>query len=360
MPAKRSMDISALLALRLRNTGLSGPPSKTPAQAVAALGAVQSQDYHAAKWTLGQRIRGATDAALDAAFNAGDILRTHVLRPTWHFVVPADIRWMLELTGPRIRAKMAPYDRNLKLDAAVYAKCRTAIAKSVREGEHPTRQDLKEVLAGIGVETDVQRLAHIIMDAEISGVICSGPRDGKQFTYASLDERAPAGPRHRPLPREEAVARLALLYFRGHGPAQAADFAWWSGLTGKDAAQALEAVQSKLARADIDGKTYWHVPVPRSKVPAPPRALLLSIYDEYTIAYADRGALSRANDVERMIKMGNALNSVLILDGKVAGTWKRTLKGKKTVVALSPFRKPTGAEQEALDAEVERLVAFHA
>ncbi len=354
------MDTAAVLALRLRNTGLSGQTFKTAAEAVAALGAVQSQDYHAAKWSLGQRIRGATDAGLDEDYNAGRILRTHVLRPTWHYVVPGDIRWMLELTAPRIRAKMAPYDRKLELDAALYAKCRAAVAKAVRKGAHPTRQDLKAVLAGIGVETDVQRLGHILMDAEISGVICSGPRDGKQFTYASLDERAPAGTGPSRLVREEAIARLALIYFKSHGPAQAADFAWWSGLTGKDAAGALEALAPQLARADIDGKTYWHAPVTRSKVPAPPRALLLSIYDEYTIAYADRGALSQARDVERMIKMGNALNSVLILDGKVAGTWKRTLKKGKPEVVLSPFRKLTRAEQDAVDAEIGKLAVFHA
>lgn len=346
------MDEAGLLKVRLRNTGLTAP-FKTAAQAVSALGAVQSQDYHAAKWSLGLRVRGATDASIEKAFDAGEILRTHVLRPTWHFVTPKDIRWMLALSAQRVRAKMAHYNRKLKLDAALFSRSNAALAKAARGGSHPTRQELKKVLEGVGIETDVQRLAHILMEAELDAVLCSGPRDGKQFTYALLDERAPKA---RPVAREEAMARLALMYFKSHGPAQLADFAWWSGLSGTDAAQALESIHPKLAKAEIAGKTYWRAPSAKS---APvPRALLLSLYDEYVIAYADRGPLSQARDIERMIKMGNALTSVIILDGKLAGTWKRVMKKGKPVITLSPFRKPTKAERDALEDEMTRCERF--
>jgi hypothetical protein len=317
------MNASEILKIRLHNSGLSNTPFKSAADAVSHLGAVQAQDFAAAKWALGLRIKNSTDEDIERAFNEGRILRTHVMRPTWHFVLPEDLRWMQELTAPRVKALLSHYNRKLDLDDELFARSNAAIVRALQGNTYLTRQELKAVLTDIGIRTDVQRLAHIVMWAELDRLICSGPRRGKQFTYALMDERVLKA---KKLSREQALAKLAINYFTSHGPAQLEDFSWWSGLAVKDARVALDSIKSKLKQATLDGKTYWFSN--RTKVTAPksPFALLLSIYDEYTIAYKDRGAISVARDIERMISMGNTLTAVIILNGKVAGTWNKTLK----------------------------------
>ncbi len=168
------MDALEIRKLRLYNNGLSNSPFKSVSDAVSYLGAVQAQDFSAAKWALGLRIKNSTDEDIEKAFNEGEILRTHVMRPTWHFITPEDIRWMLELTAPRVKTIMASSNRKLKLDDDLLSKSNATIAKALEDHTYPTRQELKKVLTGIGIDTDVQRLAHIIMWAELEGLICSG------------------------------------------------------------------------------------------------------------------------------------------------------------------------------------------
>lgn len=350
------MNLSDITYLRLHNQSLAEPRFEKPKDVVGWLAAVQAQDYAAAKWALGLRMQHATDEIIEKSLNEGEILRTHVMRPTWHFVLPEDIRWMLELTAPQVKKLLAPYNRKLGLDDKLFAKSNAAIAKALKGNTYLTRQELKKVLEGIGIKTDVQRLAHIVMWAELDGLICSGPRREKQFTYALLEERVP---RVKKLNRDGALAKLVLKYFTSHGPAQIKDFAWWSGLSIKDAEEGLDAVKSQFTQEVTDNKTYY-----TSKRSLPktcnlqPSALLLSVYDEYTIAYKDRSGISDARDIEKMILMGNALTAVIIIDGKVAGTWKREIKKDSVVVMLQTFRKLAGAEKKALSAAATRYGDF--
>ncbi len=349
------MNASEILNLRLHNSGLTHSPFKSAADAVSHLGAVQAQDFASAKWALGLRIKNSTDQDIEKAFNEGTILRIHVMRPTWHFIVPEDIRWMLELTAPRVKKLLMHYNRKLELDDALFAKSNAAIVKALQGRTYLTRQELKTVLTSAGIDTNVQRLAHIIMWAELDGLICSGPRRGRQFTYALMDERVVKA---KDLSREEALAKLALNYFTSHGPAQLKDFSWWSGLAVKDARLALDLIKSELKQATLNGKTYWFSDKTKVTAQKSPSALLLSIYDEYTIAYRDRGDISVARDIEKMISMGNALTAVIILNGKVAGTWKRALKKNTVEIRLGPFRKLSKDEQDALESEITRYGAF--
>jgi|SRR5665647_2561941 len=349
------MNSTDILRLRLYNTGLSHSPFKNVADAVSYLGAVQAQNFAAAKWALGLRIKNSNDKGFEKAFNEGTILRTHVMRPTWHFVVPEDIRWMLELTAPRVKALLAHYNRKLELDDVLFAKSNAAIVKALQSHKYLTRQELKIVLMNIGIETNVQRLAHVIMWAELDGLICSGPRRGKQFTYALLEERVRKA---KKLSREQALAKLALNYFTSHGPAQLKDFSWWSGLAVKDARDALNLIKSKLNQATLDDKTYWFPTHTNVTTPKSPSAFLLSIYDEYAIAYKDRSDISEARDIEKMISMGNSLASVIILNGKVAGTWDKTLKKSTVEIRLNTFWEFDKDEQDALESEVARYGKF--
>ena len=273
---------------RLRAQRLAAAGFARPEEVVRWMVAVQAQEYPDAKWALGLRMRRGNDASIERAFAAGHILRTHVMRPTWHFVAPADIRWLLALTGPRVSTAIASYNRKLELDAGVFRRSRRAIARALRGGAQLTRQELKAVLQRAGIHADgVQRLAHIVMQAELDAVICSGARRGKQFTYALLDGRVPPA---RALSRDEALAELTRRYFISHGPAQVQDFAWWSGLTVADVRAGLEMVAPDLARDSVAGRTYWFSPSVPAIRPRPPAAFLLPLYDEYLIAYKDRSA----------------------------------------------------------------------
>jgi hypothetical protein len=340
---------------RLSNQLLGNKKLSQPGRVVAWMGAVQAQDFAAAKWSLGLRLHQATDSEIETAFNIGAILRTHVMRPTWHFVAPPDLRSLLALTAPRVHATNAHMYRRLELDQGLLSRCRAVFTKALRDKNYLTRSELAKQLAENRIRASGQRLAYLIMHAELEALICSGPRRGKQFTYALLDERVP---RSQKLRREEALARWAFRYFASHGPAQLKDFVWWSGLSAEAGQRGLELASPQLARELIEGNAYWYSPRSRTVTPKTPTALLLSIYDEYTIAYRDRSALGGERYIERLLSMGNALTSVLILDGKLVGTWKRVLKRGRVEITTNPFRRLRKDEHAAVKAAAARYGAF--
>ena len=339
------MNASEILQARLQNQKLATANLERPSEVVRWFGAVQAQDFNAAKWALGLRMSGATDALIEAAFNKGEILRTHLLRPTWHFVTPEDIRWLLELTAPRVNLRCAPNYRKFELDNAIFKRTNKALTKALQGGKHLTRSALKTVLNKSGVVVDDPvRLAHVLLRAELDGVVCSGPRSGKQFTYALLEERVPAT---KPLTRDEALARLTERYFKSHGPASVPDFVWWSGLTTTDAKHGIEIVDRDLREEVVDGKTYW---TPRSAAtPSKPKpsAHLLPAFDEYNVAYKDRQLVLNGREE---ITTWDLLGPIIIVDGKVAGTWKRT-----TLNVFNGFNK---SDMTAITKAADRYTTF--
>jgi winged helix DNA-binding protein len=350
------MEDNEILRLRLRNHHLLHPDFLTPEDVVSHFGAVQAQDYAAAKWSLGLRIRDATDTQIEQAFNEGKILRTHVMRPTWHFVLPEHIRWIQELTSPNVKKLMGHYNRKLELTDEVFAKSTNVIVKALTGNTYLTRQEIKKLLDAIGIHTNVQRLAHLLMWPELDGVICSGPRRGKQFTYALLDERAPETKKIR---RADSLAKLALLYITSHGPVQVKDFSWWSGLSMSDARDAFAMVGKQATIISQEGKEYYsRIASNQEKVSIIPRAHLLSIYDEYAIAYRDRSDISNEREIERMIAMGNALTGVVIVQGKVRGTWKRILKKDHVAISLALFSSPEKEERVLLEYAAQNYGRF--
>ncbi len=341
------MNSSDIAPARLSNQLLGKRKCKTPGEVVAWLGAVQAQDFAAAKWALALRMHKATDADIEKVFNDGAILRTHVMRPTWHFVAPQDIRSLLALTAPRVHAANAHMHRKLELDDDLLSRCHAVFTKALRGKNFLTRTELANHLTEDRIEAAGLRLTYIVMHAEIEALLCSGPRRGKQFTYALLEERALQAKKLR---RDEALALWTLRYFVSHGPAQLKDFAWWSGLALQDAQQGVDLAAPQLAHEIIDGNSYWFSPNTKAVKPKTPAALLLSIYDENTIAYKDRSALGGEQYSEKLLAMDNALTSVLILDGKIAGTWKRAIKKGKVEITMNPFRPLRKDEHEAIKA----------
>jgi Winged helix DNA-binding domain len=345
--------VTHLLRARLRNQQLVRSSMRNPAEIVKWLGAMQAQDYGGAKWAVALRAKDADAAAVEQAVADGTILRTHVLRPTWHFVARADIRWMLALTAPRVNASCASYHRNLGLDSATFARSRKVIERALGNGQHLTRSELAADLQHSGIHGDSIRLAFLMMNAELEGMICSGARRGNQITYALLDERAP---RTAILDREEALAELARRYFTSHGPATRRDFAWWSGLTVRDAMLGIEAAGKALVREAIDGLTYWRAS--SADVPRASRcAHLLPNYDEYLVAYKDREpVIDRTN--RRSAAVSNPFTHQIIVDGRLAGTWRPATRANSVMVDVAVHRPLSRTEKEALAGAVGRYSRF--
>jgi hypothetical protein len=333
---------------RLAQQRLTQNQFAQPEEIVAWMGAMQAQEYEPSKWAINLRLTGATDASLEEAFNAGRILRTHVMRPTWHFVAPADIRWILELTGPRVFAGIRSYYRQLGLDEAILRRSNEVIAQALAGGRFLTRAELGKILATAGIATEDLRLSFLMSRAELDAVICSGPRRGKQFTYALLAERAPQA---KSLPREEALAELTLRYFTSHAPATIHDFAWWSGLTLADIKEGLALAGSQLASEEIDGQVYWFPLSMQPAVVVPEATFLLPTYDEFLIGY---------NSFDQMRQMEGKLNynSTIVNGGKVIGSWKRTIQKKAIQIELAPFVPPAREQAEAIEAAAQRYGEF--
>lgn len=302
-----------ILSARLHSQKLRSTGFKKAVEVVRWFGAVQAQDFNAAKWALGLRMRKANDAVVEEAFNKGEIVRTHVIRPTWHFVTPEDIRWLLQLTAPRVNLRSGPGYRRFELDAAVFKRSHKALTKALQGGKHLTRSALKSTLNRAGINAnDGVRLGHILLRAELDGLICSGPRIGKQFTYALLEERVPVG---KTLTRDEALVEITRRYFDSHGPATLPDFVWWSGLTVEDAKRGI--VENNLEKAMVDEKTYWLPRASRTIPSSPNSAHLLPAFDEYFVAYKDRQIAIDS------LSTWDVLGPTFIIDGVAAGRWKR-------------------------------------
>ncbi len=323
---------------------------------VSTLGAVQSQDYAAAKWAVGLRAKGITDADVDRAVNEGTIVRTHVLRPTWHFVAAEDVRWMLALTAPRVKATMAYYDRQQGLDDAVFRRSAKALAKAMEGGKHLNRAQLLEVLKRAKIDASApQRLGHLMMRAELDALVCSGARRGKQATYALFDERVPAS---KPRGRDEALMELMRRYFATRSPATLRDFSWWSGLTMLDAKRGVEMLGKEIEKVTIAGRPYCvSVLAPAAAPSKPNAALLVPNYDEFYIGYTDRSALF---DALRKAGLGfpSFAQHALVVDGQVVGGWKRTTTTRGVAIELSPSLPLSDGVKRGIKSAVKRFEEF--
>jgi len=246
-----SRDRDAVLRRRIFTQRLVGPKLPQPEDVVRLLTAVQSQEYAHGFWSLGMRTEGPTYADVKKAFDEGRILRTHMLRTTWHFVTPADIRWILAATSPRVLTVFGSHFRSLGLDERTQQETSERVVKALEGGNHLTRKEIGAELERQGVTLGEERLTYIVMGAELRGLICSGPMRKAQHTYAVLDERVPPGPTYD---RDEAQAELAARFFKGHGPASLTDFTRWSSLTITEARNAIQGSADKLDSIKVDGQ----------------------------------------------------------------------------------------------------------
>ena len=360
------MDLDALRALRLRVQGLRAPSADSAPEVVERFVAVQSQEFLPAQWGLAVRVRDdrRPDAASVArAIDAGELLRTHVLRPTWHFVGPADARWLMELSGSRVRQLQLSMLRSLGLDGAEGTRGVAVVARAL-EGGHRTRAELGEALVMEGLPPTGLGMVYVLMLAELERVAISGVTVGKQRTYAAFDERVPPSP---PRPRQEALAELAARYLGSRGPASDRDFASWSGFTLTDCrraiADAVDAGGGRLESVGVDGAAHWF------DAEAVERATtvegsderhvvdLLQAYDEYISGYAaPRGYLFPAGRVASTAP--EFPMHALTVDGILAGRWAPVVDERRAALRLALWRELSRAEEGSLAASVAELERF--
>lgn len=283
-------------------------------------------------------------------YDDGKILRTHILRPTWHFVAPEDIRWILGLTAPRVQAGSQYYYRQVNLDEATLKKGTKTLAHVLKGGKQLTRKDTAEVYKDASIDTTGLWLGFLLFYAEIEGVICSGAMQGKQHTYALLSERAPEA---KDLPRTEALTQLTQRFFTAHGPATIQDFAWWSSLTVIDIKAGIEL--AKLSQVEVQGKTFYFAKKSPTTLSSP-IVHLLPNYDEYGIAYKDRSALMLAK-LDRKPTSQELFFHQIILDGQLIGGWKR-IPGKTITIQLDLFKELSAQENKALQTTLGQFQAF--
>ncbi len=332
---------------RLAHQKLAGAGLRSPAEVVRWLGAVQAQDYRGALWGIAQRTRGAvSEADVERAIAERALVRSWPMRGTLHLVAAEDLRWMLRHLAARTRRGMQGRLRQMGLEEAHFARAGEILRRALEGGGQLTRAEIYQALAGGGLSTDGFRGIHIICTLAVDGLLCLGPHRGKQATFTLLEEWLP--PAAIPA-RDEALAELARRYLQSHGPATAADFAWWAGLGLGDARAAIE-------RAGLAGQGGWAGAGRARSGRAAASVHLLPPYDEYTVAYKDRSAIAQPALPDAV--RGGVFAPVVVVDGKVAGIWRRRPTRRALAISVELVVPVAAAHQRALTAAAERLGRF--
>lgn len=348
------MNSNDIVNIRLISQQISTTKFKSVKDLVHWMGAIQAQDYAMAKWALGVRLSGMNEEHIIKAINKGEILRTHILRPTWHFVSADDIHWMLDLTAPNIKPSLKLRHKQLELTDTVLKKSNTIIEKALSNNVYLTREQLVHEFSKAKIATSDNRTSHLLLNAELEGLVCSGPIVDKKQTYALLEKRVA---KTRPLKKDDALAKLAQKYFWSHCPATIQDFTWWSGLPNKDARNALEMVKSSLISEIVNGQTYW-LPNSISLTEKNKSMYLLPAFDEFIISYKDRSAVLKTEHYSKSISSNGIFKPVIILNGQVIGLWKRETKKDKIIIETDFFQPPTKITMNLLQKAAETFGSF--
>jgi hypothetical protein len=356
------MDAREIGRLRLRNQRLAGARFSSAEEVVGWLGAVQSQEYELARWSLGQRSVGVTEADVEAAVERGSILRTHILRPTWHYVLPADIRSIMRLTAPRVDVQNRQWHQRFGLEEPDFDRGLEIVRQALGGGRPMTRRQLEGPLRDGGFETGGQRLAYLFIRAERDLLVVSGGRERGRNTYVLTDGRLPLD---TGFDRDQALADLTQRYFASHGPATVGDFGWWSSLTAAEVRRGLGLVAeagTPLERLTADDADYWLAADAAGSLPSlePTSAIqLLQGFDEYLVGYRPTRSVANADGLARRAVLGGLpYLHLVVADGQVVGYWRRVRRDGGFAVETWLLRALDRGERAALEAETDRYAAF--
>jgi hypothetical protein len=355
------MDRTAVLVARLATQRLSGPPAADPAQAVSELLCVQSQDAPIARAMIAQRCDRGTEAGVLAAIAAGDIVRTHVLRPTWHYLAATDLRWLLRLTSPKIESGMGARHRQLGLLEPRVAAALEVLAARLDGRQFASRPVLGATLADSGLLAPEdplfgQQVGHVLLIAELRGLICSAPLDVTEHHYGLIEEMVPAAPERS---RDEAVVELVSRFVAGHGPVALSDLMRWAKVTLGEARAAVAGLGDRVERVVVDGEELWHSPASALATTRPQDAWLVSTFDEVLLSYRKvpwpRSAGHPLGDDPSWFSESGG--GVVICGLEDVGAWKRVRDRGEVRIRLSLDETLSRAARTAIDAAVARLVS---
>ncbi len=352
------MTSESIARWRFHNQHIGRSRIKKPADLVRWLGAVQAQDYSGSLWAIGLRLANATERSVEQAIADGTVVRTWFMRGTLHFVAASDLRWMVGLMAPRMRDivdNVSRYNR-LGLDAATFVRSNDVLVRALEGGRHCTREELRGELERAKIHAEGTRFSLLLQRAQADGLICYGPRRGRQATFTLVDEWVPPG---ETLEREEALGEFARRYFLSHGPATVSDFAWWSGLAAADARAGLEVARWQLVEQVIDGKSYWLGPPEQGADVPIAAAFLLPSYDEYFVGYQDRAAALHPRYTDKPSQWNSLLlGPTVVIDCKAVASWKRALSRDGVTVTISPMVSLGKANKQAVAAAVQKYGEF--
>jgi hypothetical protein len=323
---------------RLISQKVGNKSFNTSKEVVSWMGAMQAQDFGMSKWAIGVRLSASKEENINQSINSGEILRTHLLRPTWHFVSNDDIYWMLALTAPKIKARFKSRHIDLGITTEIIRKSNRIIEKALRDGKNLTREEIITDLAKAKIDTGQNRASHLFAWAELEGLICSGAIKCGKPTFGLLEERVP---NKKSLPKEEALATLACKYFSSRSPATLQDFIWWSGLSVRDAKLGLDAVATDFQPESIDSKLYWFRDTSSNPKVDTEAVYLLPAFDEFILSYKDRSASLPFKTRKKAISENGIFRPIIVVNGQVCGIWKRTIKKDKVFVETDFFDKPS-------------------
>lgn len=345
------MNSSDILKIRLYNQLLAGHSLNDPQEIVAYMGAMQAQAFDMARWGIGVRLPGSTNKDIEEAINQTKIVRTHILRPTWHFVSAEDIHWMIDLSGPRLKPVYKSYGKMSGIDHSVYMQIWPLVENLLMGDNHLTQKEIETHLLERKTVMHEYAVQYALRHAELDGLVCNGRINGYKQTFCLLQERVP---KKQSLAREEMLERLARKFFTSHNPATIDDFIWWSGLLASDAKKALSLIQEDFIQEEINGRTFWmknDIKIPGDEEVS---ALLLPQFDEMVVSYKNRSEMISDEHYGKVMTKNGLFSPTVMLDGRIIGSWKKV----KNDVELSFFEKTNKKTQDRFKPIIRRYKEF--
>lgn len=349
------MNFAGINHLRLHNHQIVSSDFSTPKELAGWMGAMQAQDYEMAKWAIGVRLPSSTREDIEEAIEKSHIIRTHLLRPTWHFISAEHFPWLLKLSRPRVMVTMRSRHKQLGLTKEIIAKSNRTIKEILARDQPLTRSELLEQLEEAGFENKDNRISHLLLRAELDGIIGSGPSRGTKYTYTLMEDHLS---HVSAFDKEEARTKLARLYFQSHGPATLEDFVWWSGLTKTSSRKAIKMLRPELISEEIGDYKYWFFDEFGQAVNNELSIYLLPAYDEYVVSYRNREMIISGEDEAKAISANGIFRPVIVVNGEVKGIWKRMVKSDSVKVKLKFFENPGSEVKELAAGQAERFANF--